>query len=201
MTRKELANKIKVSVDTLGNWEKNKPELIRIINMGLHAEEIILENNRINNKLKQLLMELNTPKLQLPKSEMNISEILDNPIIFDPIRLRKICIFLGNTHVIDFRKTLMEALEKQGLNDSGTYKYIKEQKSKKNLLSEFSKFIREMGSKDKNLSEQGNTIVQTINQRFDMDFNEKDSDIIDHVVATYDYYSKLYGIEDETKEF
>lgn len=201
MTRKELAELIGVSRNTLNTWEREKPELIRIINMGLHAEEIVLENNRINNKLKQLLMELNAPKLQLPKSEMNISEILDNPIIFDPIRLRKICIFLGNTHVIDFRKTLMEALEKQGLNDTGTYKYVKAQKSKKNLLSEFSKFIREMGSKDKNLSEQGNAIVQTINQRFDMDFNEKDSDIIDHIIATYDYYSKLYGIEDETEEY
>jgi len=34
MTRKELAEKLEVDPTTLRNWEKNKPELIKLINAG-----------------------------------------------------------------------------------------------------------------------------------------------------------------------
>lgn len=51
MTREELAKKFNVSLKTLHNWEKDKPELIKIINLGLLAE-IQLEETR--NHLKKL---------------------------------------------------------------------------------------------------------------------------------------------------
>lgn len=55
MNKKELAVRIDVSVATLYNWEKTKPELIRLINLALKDE--VIENNEdenINTYYKQL---------------------------------------------------------------------------------------------------------------------------------------------------
>lgn len=55
MNKKELAVKIDVSVATLYNWEKTKPELIRLINLGLKDEIIEAnEEENINTYYKQL---------------------------------------------------------------------------------------------------------------------------------------------------
>ena len=38
MNKKELAKRFNISVATLYNWEKTKPELIKLIELGLKAE-------------------------------------------------------------------------------------------------------------------------------------------------------------------
>ena len=203
MTRQELAEVIGISRNTLNTWEKEKPELIKLINLGLHAEEIILENDRLNKKLKKTFIKLQTNKLQLPKSKLNKEEYLNyrNPTDFDTGRVQRICHFLGSTHVINFRTVVLRALKEIELDDSGTYRYIEKQTSKQNLLREFSKFIREMVSENDIVEAQGTKIIQFVNKNLKMDFNKKDIDVIDHIVIMYDYYSELFGIEDEKEEF
>jgi len=39
ITQKELAKRINVTEHTLINWKKTKPELIKLINLGLEAEK------------------------------------------------------------------------------------------------------------------------------------------------------------------
>ena len=46
MTRQELADKLNITRNTLTNWEKEKPELIRLINQGLALDEQILETKK-----------------------------------------------------------------------------------------------------------------------------------------------------------
>lgn len=54
MTREELAELFNVSRNTLSNWEKEKPELVRIINLGLAVDEQIEEAERNLKKLKEM---------------------------------------------------------------------------------------------------------------------------------------------------
>jgi len=203
MTRQELAEFIGISRNTLNTWEREKPELIKLINLGLHAEKIIFENNKLNENLKKLFLQLQSNKLQLPKNEIDKKDFLNyhNPTAFDTIRVQKICMFLAKVHIIDFKTTILQALEEVELEDSGTYKYIQVQTSKQNLFREFSKFIREMKSDNKIVKLQGTKIVQFLNQTLKMDFNEKDIDTIDHIVTIYEYYSQLFGINDEKEKF
>lgn len=203
MTRTQLAKKLNVTTHTIKNWEESKPELIKLINLGLHAEEIILENDKLNKKFKKLFVELQTNKLKLPKNEIDKEEYLNyrNPTDFDTVRVQRMCHFLDSTHIIDFRTMILKAMKEIQLDDNGTYRYIEKQTGKQNLLREFSKFIREMASEDEILDAQGTKIVQFINENLKMDFNEKDIDVIDHIVTMYDYYSELFGIENEKEEF
>jgi len=39
MTKKELAERINVDPKTIKNWETSKPELIKLINLGLEVEK------------------------------------------------------------------------------------------------------------------------------------------------------------------
>lgn len=64
MHREELAKKFNVSLKTLHNWEKDKPELIKIINLGLLAETQLEETR---NHLK---------KLEIMKSEAEKGRLL-----------------------------------------------------------------------------------------------------------------------------
>ncbi|WP_458701399.1 TetR/AcrR family transcriptional regulator [Sulfurospirillum sp. 1307] len=67
MNKKNLANRINVSLATLYNWEKTKPELIKLIEKGLKFEKgINIENNSINEYFY---------KLDEKEQEMYISEI------------------------------------------------------------------------------------------------------------------------------
>ncbi|MDD3462450.1 MAG: hypothetical protein PHW07_02275 [Sulfurospirillaceae bacterium] len=63
MTRKELAEKIAVDPTTLRNWEKNKPELIKLINAGLMLEKQIQEIEKNLNELKKIQEISNSGKL------------------------------------------------------------------------------------------------------------------------------------------
>ena len=46
MNRQELAKLLNVSRNTLTNWEKEKPELVRLINQGLALDEQIEETKK-----------------------------------------------------------------------------------------------------------------------------------------------------------
>lgn len=63
MTRKELAEKLEVDPTTLRNWEKNKPELIKLINGGLMLEKQIQEIEKNLNELKKMKEKANCGKL------------------------------------------------------------------------------------------------------------------------------------------
>jgi transcriptional regulator with XRE-family HTH domain len=69
VTKTELAKRINVDIKTLSNWESNKPELIKLINLGLAAEKhiedtqhFLQEVNKLKNKTeidKILLKQIN----------------------------------------------------------------------------------------------------------------------------------------------
>jgi DNA-binding XRE family transcriptional regulator len=65
MTRKELADKLQVDPTTLRNWEKNKPELIKLINAGLLLDKQIEEVEKNLEKLKQIKEKSHIDKLIL----------------------------------------------------------------------------------------------------------------------------------------
>lgn len=54
MTKEELAELFGVTRQTLNNWEKEKPELVKIINLGLTVEDQIEEAERHLEKLKEM---------------------------------------------------------------------------------------------------------------------------------------------------
>jgi len=58
MNKKELAIRLDVSLATLYNWEKTKPELIKLVNLGL-KDELAIENEEenISTYYKQLTQE------------------------------------------------------------------------------------------------------------------------------------------------
>jgi prefoldin subunit 5 len=65
MTRVELAELLGKDVKTLRNWEKNNPELIRLINQGLAIDEQIEELERHLKKLKEIKEKANNGKINL----------------------------------------------------------------------------------------------------------------------------------------
>lgn len=65
MTRKELAEILNISTDTLLNWEKNKPELVRLINLGLQTDIQIEETEKLLKKLKEIEEKASSGKFEL----------------------------------------------------------------------------------------------------------------------------------------
>ncbi|WP_033916151.1 helix-turn-helix domain-containing protein [Campylobacter sputorum] len=66
MTRQELAEILNISRNTLNNWEKEKPELIRLINQGLTLDEQIEETKRYLEKLENIKFKaINSKKINL----------------------------------------------------------------------------------------------------------------------------------------
>jgi transcriptional regulator with XRE-family HTH domain len=54
ISKKELAERINVDPKTITNWETTKPELIKLIYLGLSAEEHILETEEYLKQIKGL---------------------------------------------------------------------------------------------------------------------------------------------------
>lgn len=54
MTKKELAARLNVDVKTLKNWETSKPELIKLINLGLITEEHIKDVSQYLEDIKKI---------------------------------------------------------------------------------------------------------------------------------------------------
>jgi hypothetical protein len=65
MTRKELAEMLGISLRSLDNWEKEKPDLVRLINQGLVLEESIEETKRHLQKLEEIQKASSTGKFKL----------------------------------------------------------------------------------------------------------------------------------------
>ena len=69
MTRQELAKKLNITRNTLTNWEKEKPELIRLINQGLALDEQILETKKFLEKLEKIKEKLNKGKINIKEAK------------------------------------------------------------------------------------------------------------------------------------
>ncbi|QPI02879.1 helix-turn-helix transcriptional regulator [Campylobacter concisus] len=65
MTRQELAEKLNITRNTLTNWEKEKPELIRLINQGLALDDQISETQKFLKKLEKIKEKANNGKLNI----------------------------------------------------------------------------------------------------------------------------------------
>jgi len=65
MNRTELASLLKVDIKTLKNWEKDKPDLVRLINLGLQTDRTIEETRSLLEKLEELEEKSNSGKFQL----------------------------------------------------------------------------------------------------------------------------------------
>ncbi|MBN2965186.1 helix-turn-helix domain-containing protein [Sulfurospirillum sp. T05] len=63
MTRQQLAEMLNITRNTLNNWEKEKPELVRLINQGLALDEQIEEVERHLEKLKTIKEKASNGKL------------------------------------------------------------------------------------------------------------------------------------------
>ena len=65
MTRQELAEKLNITRNTLTNWEKEKPELIKLINQGLALDDQILETQKFLEKLEKIKEKAKNGKLNI----------------------------------------------------------------------------------------------------------------------------------------
>ena len=65
MTRVELANLLNISRPTLNSWEKEKPNLVRLINQGLALDDQIEEAKRNLEKLEEIKNSAKSPKFKL----------------------------------------------------------------------------------------------------------------------------------------
>ena len=54
MTKKELAERINVDPKTLKNWETTKPELLKLIYLGLASEEHLKKTEDYIKTIKEL---------------------------------------------------------------------------------------------------------------------------------------------------
>lgn len=65
MTRKELAELVDVDIKTLSNWERDKPELVRLINLGLQTDIQIEETRKLLEKLEAIEKKASSGKFEL----------------------------------------------------------------------------------------------------------------------------------------
>ena len=65
MTRTELAKLLNVTTHTLKNWERDKPELVRLINLGLQADTNIKETKKLLENLEEIEKKANSGKFEL----------------------------------------------------------------------------------------------------------------------------------------
>ncbi len=65
MTRTELAEMLNVTTHTLKNWESTKPELVRLINLGLQTDVQIKETRKLLEKLEEIEKKASSGKFEL----------------------------------------------------------------------------------------------------------------------------------------
>lgn len=65
MTRTELAELLNVTTHTLKNWEKDKPELVRLINLGLQADKQIQATKELVKKLEEIEKKASSGKFEI----------------------------------------------------------------------------------------------------------------------------------------
>ena len=65
MTKDELAKMMGVSLKTLYNWEKEKPDLVRLINQGLALDESIEATRKHLEELEKIKEKASNGKFKL----------------------------------------------------------------------------------------------------------------------------------------
>lgn len=65
MKREELADLLNVSRNTLANWEKEKPDLVRLINQGMALDESIEATEKHLENLKAIKDKASSGKFKL----------------------------------------------------------------------------------------------------------------------------------------
>ena len=65
MTRDQLSKMLNVSRQTLTNWEKEKPELVRLINQGFALDESIEATRKHLSELEAIKKTANSGKFKL----------------------------------------------------------------------------------------------------------------------------------------
>ncbi|MDD3596743.1 helix-turn-helix domain-containing protein [Sulfuricurvum sp.] len=65
MTKEELAELLGTTRQNLNKWEKERPDLVRLINQGLALDESIEETERHLERLKQIKKEASNGKFKL----------------------------------------------------------------------------------------------------------------------------------------
>jgi transcriptional regulator with XRE-family HTH domain len=65
LTKQELSDLLGITRPTLNNWEKKKPELVRLINQGLMMDKQIEDMETSLNKLKELKAKSSNGKFNL----------------------------------------------------------------------------------------------------------------------------------------
>jgi transcriptional regulator with XRE-family HTH domain len=65
LNREELASLLNVSKNTLRNWEKEKPELVRLINQGFALDQSIEETRKHLERLEQIKANASNGKFNL----------------------------------------------------------------------------------------------------------------------------------------
>lgn len=65
MTKQELADILGISRPTLNAWEKEKPDLVRLINQGLALDESIEATRKHLEKLEKIKAEASNGKFKL----------------------------------------------------------------------------------------------------------------------------------------
>ena len=65
MTREDLAKLLNVSRNTLTNWEKEKPDLVRLINQGIALDESIEATKKHLEELEEIKAKASSGKFKL----------------------------------------------------------------------------------------------------------------------------------------
>jgi transcriptional regulator len=65
MTKEELANILGTTRQNLSKWEKERPDLVRLINQGLALDESIEETRKHLERLEQIKMNASSGKFNL----------------------------------------------------------------------------------------------------------------------------------------
>lgn len=65
MKREELAELLNVSRNTLANWEKDKPDLVRLINQGMALDESIEATRKHLENLEAIKDKASSGKFKL----------------------------------------------------------------------------------------------------------------------------------------
>jgi len=174
MKKQDIAKLINVSRNTITNWEKEKPELMKLIRMGLQIE------NHFEQKSSS--------------SHSNTNQI-------NEIRKKEILQLLKVTNLEQFRWTISLWIEFAGI-ETKLLDDIKKAKSKNDILSIIKALLIENqkykdGNQDTHYEHK--YLIANINDDINFDFNTTDIDIITHIFKRYFVYQNLYKFDNQKK--
>jgi len=156
MNKTELAKRINVTRQTLTNWEKSKPELIRLIEMGLESDNLYLKFFDLFPKNGELFLLhdfyidfyfrfLNYYRQNITKLAMNLNytkkDIFSSAIIYF-IKNNKDTLFSSGTYVtdVDLTKFVIPEFKKPiSIDDKDLSEYIL-----RNVLDDFETLLKDV---------------------------------------------------------